>query len=59
VPYAGYWREILNTDAKEYGGSGWGNSGGVDAVPVPQHGRQNSVVLTLPPLGMVWFKGQR
>ena len=35
VPAGGFWREIVNTDAHPYGGSGVGNLGGVDAVPVP------------------------
>jgi 1,4-alpha-glucan branching enzyme len=39
VPRAGYWRELLNSDAKIYGGSGYGNFGGVDALPVQSHGR--------------------
>ncbi|MEK7247239.1 MAG: alpha amylase C-terminal domain-containing protein, partial [Chloroflexota bacterium] len=49
----GFWREVLNTDAQEYGGSGQGNMGGVNAMPVPMHGRLHSVNLTLPPLGAV------
>jgi 1,4-alpha-glucan branching enzyme len=56
VPKAGFWREVLNSDAKEYGGSGTGNFGGVDSVPLACHGRYNSVLLTLPPLGVVLFK---
>jgi 1,4-alpha-glucan branching enzyme len=38
VPRGGRWREILNSDAKEYGGAGWGSLGGVDAAPVGAHG---------------------
>ena len=34
VPRGGYWREMLNSDAAVYGGSGMGNLGGVDAAPV-------------------------
>jgi 1,4-alpha-glucan branching enzyme len=45
----------MNTDAKEYGGSGQGNLGGVDASPTPLHGRSHSLTITLPPLGMVVF----
>ena len=56
VPRSGNWKEILNSDAKEYGGSGQGNFGGVDSVPVMCHGRYNSVLLTLPPLGIIAFK---
>ena len=51
VDRLGRWNEIINTDAKEFGGSGVGNFGGVDAVPVPWHGRPVSVRLTVPPLG--------
>ena len=50
VPSRGFWREILNTDAREYGGSGWGNFGGVESAPVGAHGRLESVNLSLPPL---------
>ncbi len=50
VPAAGSWREIINSDAVEFDGSGWGNLGGVEASPVRSHGRVHSVCLTLPPL---------
>jgi 1,4-alpha-glucan branching enzyme len=53
VPRAGHWREIFNSDARDYGGSGQGNLGGVDAVPYPWNGRSSSVVVTLPPLGAI------
>ena len=56
VPVGGYWKEILNSDAREYGGSGHGNLGGAEAVPVPSHGRYYSLSLTLPPLGILVFK---
>jgi 1,4-alpha-glucan branching enzyme len=55
LPLAGQWQEILNSDAAEYGGSGVGNLGGVDAAGVPWHGLPASVVLSLPPLGAVWL----
>ncbi|HVE70204.1 MAG TPA: 1,4-alpha-glucan branching protein GlgB [Thermoanaerobaculia bacterium] len=55
VPANGHWREVLNSDATLYGGSGMGNMGGVDAVPIPLHGRKWSVTLTLPPLGAVFL----
>lgn len=55
VPSAGRWSELLNTDADAYGGSGVGNFGGVDTVPVPSHGFHQSVVVTLPPLGATFF----
>jgi 1,4-alpha-glucan branching enzyme len=53
VPSRGVWREILNTDAREYGGSGWGNLGGVESVPVNTQGRVESVSLNLPPLATI------
>jgi len=56
VPVGGFWREILNSDAKEYGGSGHGNFGSVEATPVPFQGRNRSLSLTLPPLGILIFK---
>jgi len=56
VPRAGWWREVLNTDAGSYGGSGQGNLGGRDTSPVPFHGRPQSLSLVLPPLGVVMLK---
>ena len=56
VPGRGYWRELLNSDAPEYGGSGMGNEGGVEAVPIPMHGKTHSLTLTLPPLGVLFLK---
>jgi len=56
VERAGLWSEILNTDAAELGGSGHGNLGGVEAVPVAAHGRPFSLSLTVPPLGAVWLR---
>jgi len=53
VPSRGVWHEILNTDAREYGGSGWGNLGGVESVPVSTQGRLESVNLHLPPLAAI------
>jgi 1,4-alpha-glucan branching enzyme len=56
LPYGDMWREVLNSDAKEYGGSGVGNMGGSGASPAGCHGRPFSMSLTLPPLGIVIFK---
>jgi 1,4-alpha-glucan branching enzyme len=53
VPSRGVWREILNTDAREYGGAGWGNLGRVESVPVTTQGRVESVNLNLPPLATI------
>ena len=58
VPAAGYWREIANSDAREYGGSGMGNLGGATTQPVPAHGRMQSLTLTLPPLSTLLLKYQ-
>ena len=54
-PHGGRWREALNSDATLYGGSGMGNMGGIDAMPIPLHGRKHSAALTLPPLGALFF----
>jgi len=56
VPRGGYWREILNSDAPYYGGSGLGNYGGVEAAPMPYESYSHSLALTLPPLGALFFK---
>jgi len=58
VPRGGYWQEILNSDSSWYGGSNWGNGGGVDAVPVPLHARSHSLTVTVPALAAVFFKSQ-
>ena len=58
VPWCGVWEEILNSDARIYGGTGHGNFGQVDATPIPAHGRDCSLVLTLPPLGVLFLKGK-
>ncbi len=56
VPSGGSWRERLNSDAKEFGGSGTGNLGGVKAEKVACHGRNHSLSITLPPLAILVFK---
>ena len=56
VPCGGYWRELANSDATLYGGSGMGNFGGVEAAPVAAHGRAHSLTLTLPPLAVLMLK---
>ncbi|MDA8317455.1 MAG: alpha amylase C-terminal domain-containing protein, partial [Actinomycetota bacterium] len=69
VPAPGFWRERLNSDAVEYGGSGLGNLGGLHAevvpthaevVPthaevVPPHGRPWTLTMVAPPLSCVYF----
>ncbi|MBI3464994.1 MAG: 1,4-alpha-glucan branching protein GlgB [Planctomycetes bacterium] len=56
VPESGFYREVLNTDAADYWGSGVGNKGGVWAQPVPCHGRGQSLELALPPLSLLLLK---
>ncbi len=59
IPMDGYWKEILNSDAKEYGGTGQGNLGGLESSPLPSQGRYNSLSLTVPPLSVLFFKPER
>lgn len=56
LPQAGTWREILNTDAADYGGSGLGNLGTVTAVAEPAHGQPASAHIVLPPLATLYFR---
>jgi 1,4-alpha-glucan branching enzyme len=56
VPVAGFYREIINTDAETYGGSNVGNMGGFDAEDFPWQGRTHSLMISLPPLAVVAFK---
>jgi 1,4-alpha-glucan branching enzyme len=56
APANGTWKELLNSDGARYGGSNRGNLGGVEAYPIPLHGRPYSLTLTLPPLGMLLLK---
>ncbi|HKS67389.1 MAG TPA: 1,4-alpha-glucan branching protein GlgB [Candidatus Acidoferrales bacterium] len=56
VPRPGYYREILNSDSRHYEGSDVGNSGGVNAEPIPWHDRPYSLKLRLPPLSAMYFK---
>jgi len=55
VPRGGHWNERLNSDARDYGGGGIGNFGGVEAAPLPSHGRHHSLTLRLPPLAVLFF----
>ncbi len=55
LPAPGRWGELLNTDAREWGGTGMGNLGAVYAEDVRWHGRPWSARLTLPPLSVLWF----
>jgi 1,4-alpha-glucan branching enzyme len=56
LPHAGTWREVLNTDADIYNGTGIGNHGAVEATDEPWHGRPASAVMVLPPLAALWFE---
>jgi 1,4-alpha-glucan branching enzyme len=55
MPRPGRWREVVNTDSSYYGGTDWGNMGGVEAEAVPWHDQPFSAEVTLPPLGVVWL----
>jgi 1,4-alpha-glucan branching enzyme len=56
VPQGGHWRELLNSDAAMYGGSGIGNLGGVESIPLATHRREHTLTLTLPPLAVLYLK---
>jgi 1,4-alpha-glucan branching enzyme len=56
VPREGFWKEVLNSDAPLYGGSGQGNFGGLEAVALPIHGQPYSLNMTLPSLGIVVYQ---
>jgi 1,4-alpha-glucan branching enzyme len=56
VPKGGFYKEVLNSDSYEYGGSNMGNAGGVSSEDIPWHGRAYSLKITLPPLAVVVFK---
>ena len=56
VPCGGRWRELLNSDAGDYGGSGMGNQGGAEAQPMPYEDLSHSLTLILPPLAVLFFK---
>ncbi len=56
LPFVGRWREVLNTDAEIYGGSGGGNLGMVEAQAAPSHGYPASAEIFLPPLSTVYLR---
>ncbi|MFZ4373026.1 MAG: 1,4-alpha-glucan branching protein GlgB [Mycobacterium sp.] len=56
LPQAGTWREVLNSDATVYNGSGIGNLGAVEAAALPWHGRPASAEMVLPPTSAVWLE---
>jgi 1,4-alpha-glucan branching enzyme len=55
LPWAGEWREVVNSDAVEYNGSGVGNGGSVVATEESWHGQPASATLRVPPLGTLWL----
>ena len=59
VPHAGHYREIINTDGETYGGSNVGNLGGTNSESVPWMGREQSILIHLPPLATVAFKWEK
>jgi 1,4-alpha-glucan branching enzyme len=58
VPFGGFWKEALNSDAKEYEGSGVGNMGGIEAEEFSSHGFHFSLKMSVPPLGAVFLLGE-
>ena len=59
VPEKCFYREIMNSDSEQYGGSNLGNMGGVESEDVPWHGKKCSLRIVIPPLGVVFFKPER
>ncbi len=59
VPHGGFYQEIFNSDAREYGGAGYGNYGGKHTSHIPWHGKSCSLDLCLPPLGVIILKWKR
>ena len=58
MPEPGFYAELLNSDARCFGGSNVGNGGGVHSEPVAAHGFDQSLRLTVPPLGCLFLKKQ-
>ena len=56
VPESGFYREIINTDGETYGGSNVGNLGGVQSEARDWMGKENSILINLPPLATLAFK---
>jgi 1,4-alpha-glucan branching enzyme len=56
VPVAGTYREVLNSDATTYGGSGVVNEGDLPSGAIPWQGQPHSILITLPPLGIAFLK---
>ena len=58
VPVGGFWKELLNSDATIYGGGGIGTRGGMETEAVAWRGFEQSLVVTAPPLAIVYFVAQ-
>ena len=59
VPLKKRYREVFTTDCAEYGGTGeWRNEKTVEVLPIPSHGREQSICVKLPPLGAAFFAGE-
>jgi 1,4-alpha-glucan branching enzyme len=58
VPVSGYYTELLNSDSGHYGGSNMGNAGGLLSEPTPWQEQPHSMLITVPPLGVMYFKPQ-
>ena len=59
VPPKKTYREVFSTDLPEYGGTGdWRNEKSIEVLPIPSHGREQSVCVKLPPLGAAFFAGE-
>ena len=56
VPQSGKYLEVLNSDAREFGGSGVSNIQELNTEPISWHNQENSLVLTLPPLSTIYLK---
>jgi 1,4-alpha-glucan branching enzyme len=56
VPKKGTYTLLLNTDDEVYGGSGVVNPAIIESVAVPTHGKDNAIAVTLPPLGILYYK---
>jgi 1,4-alpha-glucan branching enzyme len=59
VPEPGFYREIMNTDAEKYGGTNFGNLGGVHAEAIAWNNHPYSIHLRIPALGVIYFKHER
>jgi len=55
VPWHGFYKEIFNSEAFDYGGCGLGNQGGIHSENIPMHKRPHSLNCQLPPLGVNIF----